>query len=148
MKEPDYTRFWLVKQFFSVVCSLSRISELVIIDGFLGSVLQIITRTGRIPYQNNNLFQILVGTLIFSNNSIKSKWNTVDVSRLVVFKNERIVKVVRVLNKPHFFCFSTILKPFGFLCFQGIEKRCIGNEWVKFEIFFFFLYEYRTYKHI
>ena len=39
MKEPDHTRFWLVKQFFSVVFSLSRISELVIIDGFPGSVL-------------------------------------------------------------------------------------------------------------
>ena len=39
MKEPDQTRFWPVKQFFSIVCSVSRISESVIIDGFLGSVL-------------------------------------------------------------------------------------------------------------
>ena len=46
-----------------------------------------------------------------------------DVSRLVVFKNERIVKVVRILNKPHFFCFSTILKPFGFLMFSGDREK-------------------------
>ena len=27
--------------------------------------------------------------------------------------------------------FSTPWKPYGFLVFQGVEKRCIGNEWVK-----------------
>ena len=25
---------------------------------------------------------------------------------------------------------ESIRNPYGFLCFQGVEKECIGNEWV------------------
>ena len=136
MKEPGQTRFWLVKQFFSVVCSLSRISESVIIDGFLGSVLQIITRTERIPFQNNNLFQILDGTLIFSHNAIKSKWNAVDVTKLAAFQKERIVKVVCILNNPHFFSFFDNFKTFLFSdVFREQGKGVLGTNGLNLRLF-------------
>ena len=36
-----------------------------------------------------------------------------------------------VPNAPFLYPPENIRKPCGFLCFQGVEKWCIGNEWVK-----------------
>ena len=43
---------------------------------------------------------------------------------------------------PPFLSPENIRKPSVFLCFQGVEKRCIGNEWVNEDLALIVNHEY------
>ena len=42
-----------------------------------------------------------------------------------------------VPNAPFLYPVKTSENRTAFWCFQGVEKRCIGNEWVKYGIYCF-----------
>ena len=42
-----------------------------------------------------------------------------------------------ISNAPFLYPLKTLQKPYGFLCFQRVEKGCIGDRWVNIHIYLF-----------